>query len=76
MLRDFFFRFNNVDIKDDMQMVLLSKLLKVTLNVSAGKYSSLDIDRPLTEEERRAVRFTVTMMLIPLRESLIFVRTI
>lgn len=52
MLRDQYFRFNNVDIKDDMQMGLSLKAIEGHLGMSVEETSvSFDIDRPLTEEE-------------------------
>lgn len=52
MLRDFFFRFNNVDIKDDMQMGLSLKAIEGHLGLSVEESTvPFDIDRSLTEEE-------------------------
>lgn len=52
MLRDFFFRFNNVDIKDDMQMGLSLKAIEGHLGLSVEESTvPFDIDCPLTEEE-------------------------
>lgn len=52
MLQDFFFRFNNVDIKDDMQMGLSLKAIEGHLGLSVEESTvPFDIDRPLTEEE-------------------------
>lgn len=52
MLRDFFFRFNNVDIKDDMQKGLSLKAIEGHLGLSVEESTiPFDIDRPLTEEE-------------------------
>lgn len=52
ILRDFFFRFNNVDIKDDMQMGLSLKAIEGHLGLSVEESTvPFDIDRPLTEEE-------------------------
>lgn len=54
MLRDQFFRFNNVDIKDDMQMGLSLKAIEGHLGMSVEESTvSFDIDRPLTEEEKK-----------------------
>ena len=56
MLRDHYFRFNNVDIRDDMQMGLSLKAIEGHLQMSVEESNvSFDIDRPLTEEERREV---------------------
>ena len=58
MLRDQFFRFHNVDIKDDMQMGLSLKAIEGHLGLSVKESTvPFDIDRPLTEEERREVEF-------------------
>lgn len=52
MLRDFFFRFNNVDIKDDMQMGLSLKAIEGHLGLSVEESTvPFDIDRSLTDEE-------------------------
>jgi hypothetical protein len=52
MLQDFFFYFNNVDVKDDMQMGLSLKAIEGHLGVSVKESSvPFDIDRPLTPEE-------------------------
>lgn len=53
-LKDFFFRFNNVDIKDDMQMGLSLKAIEGHLGMSVEESTvSFDIDRPLTEDEKK-----------------------
>lgn len=58
MLKDRFFRFNNVDIRDDMQVGLSLKAIEGHLNMSVCESTvSFDIDRPLTEDERREVEF-------------------
>ena len=58
LLRDFYFRFNNVDVKDDMQMGLSLKAIEGHLGLSVQESSvSFDIDRPLTEEERLETEF-------------------
>ena len=52
MLRDFYFSFNNVDVKDDMQMGLSLKAIEGHLGLSVKESSvPFDIDRPLTPEE-------------------------
>lgn len=52
MLRDFYFAFNNVDVKDDMQMGLSLKAIEAHLGLSVKESSvPFDIDRPLTPEE-------------------------
>lgn len=51
-LRDFFFKFNNVDIKDDMQMGLSLKVIEGHLGLSVEESTvPFDIDRALTEDE-------------------------
>lgn len=58
LLKDFYFAFNNVDIKDDMQMGLSLKAIEGHLGMSVQESTvPFDIDRPLTEEERREVEF-------------------
>ena len=58
LLKEFYFRFNNVDIKDDMQMGLSLKAIEGHLGMSVKESSvPFDIDRPLTEEERQEVEF-------------------
>ena len=48
------FRFNNIDLKDDMQMGLSLKAIEGHLGMSIEETDvSFDIDRPLTEEEMR-----------------------
>lgn len=51
-LRDQYFRFQNVDIKDDMQMGLSLKAIEGHLGLSVEESTvPFDLDRPLTEEE-------------------------
>lgn len=51
-LKGIYFRFNNVDIKDDMQMGLSLKAIEGHLGLSVEESTvPFDIDRPLTEEE-------------------------
>lgn len=51
-LRDISFYFNNVDVKDDMQMGLSLKAIEGHLGLSVKESSvPFDIDRPLTPEE-------------------------
>ena len=58
LLQDQFFRFNNVDIKDDMQKGLSLKAIEGHLGLSVKESTvPFDIDRPLTEDERREVEF-------------------
>ena len=56
MLQDHYFRFNNVDLKDDMQMGLSLKAIQGHMGMSVQESTvSFDTNRPLTEEERREV---------------------
>ena len=58
LLKDFYFAFNNVDIKDDMQMGLSLKAIEGHLGMSVQESTvPFDIDRPLTPEERKEVEF-------------------
>lgn len=58
MLKDFYFAFSNVDIKDDMQMGLSLKAIEGHLGLSVKESTvPFDIDRPLTEEERRETEY-------------------
>lgn len=58
MLKDYYFRFNNVDVKDDMQMGLSLKAIEGHLGLSVQETTvAFDLDRPLTEEERRETEF-------------------
>ncbi len=51
-LKEFFFRFNNVDIKDDMQMGLSLKAIEGHLGMDIEETEvDFNLDRPLTEEE-------------------------
>lgn len=57
-LKDFYFAFNNVDIKDDMQAGLSLKAIEGHLGISVQESTvSFDIDRPLTEAERRETEY-------------------
>lgn len=57
-LKDFYFRFNNVDVKDDMQMGLSLKAIEGHLGMSVQESTvPFDIDRPLTEAERQETEF-------------------
>lgn len=52
VLRDVYLNFNNVDIKDDMQMGLSLKAIEGHLGVSVKESTvPFDLDRPLTQEE-------------------------
>lgn len=58
LLRDFYFAFNNVDIKDDMQMGLSLKAIEGHLGISVQESTvPFDINRPLTEEEKKETEF-------------------
>ena len=51
-LQGIYFRFNNVDVKDDMQMGLSLKAIEGHLGMSIEETEvDFDIDRPLTKEE-------------------------
>ncbi len=76
MLRDFYFNFNNVDIKDDMQMGLSLKAIEGHLGINVQESTvPFDIDRPLTEEEKAETEFycdhdvDTTEMLIDIRKD-------
>lgn len=57
-LKDFYFKFNNVDIKDDMQMGLSLKAIEGHLGMSVQESTvPFDIDRPLSEAERKETEF-------------------
>ena len=52
LLQDIYFRFNNVDIMDDMQMGLSLKAIEGHLGMSIEETEvDFDLDRPLTQEE-------------------------
>lgn len=56
LLKDQFFKFNNVDIKDDMQMGLSLKAIEGHLFLPIRESNvPFDIDRPLSEEEKTEV---------------------
>ena len=58
ILKDYYFNFNNVDVKDDMQMGLSLKAIEGHLGISVLETTvAFDLDRPLTEEERRKTEF-------------------
>ena len=55
-LQDYFYKFNNVDIRDDTQQGLSLKAIEGHLGMSIQESSvPFDIDRPLTEEEKKEV---------------------
>lgn len=57
-LREFYYTFNNVDIKDDMQAGLSLKAIEGHLGMSVQESTvPFDIDRPLTPEERAETEF-------------------
>lgn len=56
LMREHYFTFNNVDIKDDMQMGLSLKAIEGHLGVSVKESTvPFTIDRPLTQEELEEV---------------------
>ena len=58
MLKDFYFAFSNVDIKDDMQMGLSLKAIEGHLGLSVKESTvPFDIDRPLTAEEKQETEY-------------------
>lgn len=58
LLKNFYFAFNNVDIKDDVQMGLSLKAIEGHLGISVQESTvPFDINRPLTEAERRETEF-------------------
>lgn len=57
-LADYYFRFNNVDIRDDTQQGLSLKAIEGHLGMSVKESSvPFDIDRPLTPEEKAETKF-------------------
>lgn len=53
-LKAFYFRFNNVDIRDDVQMGLSLKAIEGHMGMDIQETEvSFDLDRPLTEDELR-----------------------
>lgn len=75
-LLDFYYQFNNVDIRDDTQQGLSLKAIEGHLGLPIRESTiSFDIDRPLTEEERRETEFyckhdvNTTEKLIDLRKG-------
>lgn len=57
-LADYYFRFNNVDIRDDTQQGLSLKAIEGHLGMSVKESSvPFDIDRPLTPEEKAETEF-------------------
>ena len=58
LLKDYYFAFNNADIKDDMQVGLSLKAIEGHLGLSIKESTiSFDIDRPLTAEERQETEY-------------------
>ena len=58
MLKDFYFAFSNVDIKDDMQKGLSLKAIEGHLGLSVKESTvPFDIDRPLTAEEKQETEY-------------------
>ncbi len=57
-LKDYYFAFNNIDIRDDMQQGLSLKAIEGHLGMPIKESTvPFDIDRPLTSEERRETEF-------------------
>lgn len=53
-LKEFYFRFNNVDIRDDVQLGLSLKAIEGHMGMDIQETEvSFDLDRPLTEDELR-----------------------
>ena len=76
LLEDVYLRFNNVDIRDDMQVGLSLKAIEGHLGLPIQESNvSFDIDRPLTEAERRETEFycdhdvDTTEMIVDLRKD-------
>lgn len=76
LLEDVYLRFNNVDIRDDMQQGLSLKAIEGHLGLPIQESTvSFDIDRPLTEAERRETEFycdhdvDTTEMIVDLRKD-------
>lgn len=76
LLEDVYLRFNNVDIRDDMQVGLSLKAIEGHLGLLIQESNvSFDIDRPLTEAERRETEFycdhdvDTTEMIVDLRKD-------
>ena len=76
MLRDKFFRFNNVDIRDDMQVGLSLKAIEGHLRMDIRESEvDFELERQLTEEEIKETVFyckhdvDATAMLIELRKN-------
>lgn len=58
LIKDFYMKFNNVDIRDDMQDGLSLKAIEGHLGMSIKESSvPFDIDRPLTPEEKAETEF-------------------
>ncbi len=57
-LKDIYFRFNNVDIRDDTQQGLSLKAIEGHLGLDIRESTvSFDIDRPLTADEKKEMEF-------------------
>ena len=76
LLEDVYLRFNNVDIRDDMQVGLSLKAIEGHLGLPIQESTvSFDIDRPLTEAERKETEFycdhdvDTTEMIVDLRKD-------
>ena len=57
-MRDNYFSFNNIDIRDDVQIGLSLKAIEGHMNMSVQESNvAFDLDRPLTEEELQETIF-------------------
>lgn len=60
-LKEFYFRFNNVDIQDDVQLGLSLKAIEGHMGMDIQETEvSFDLDRPLTEDELRQTVYYCT----------------
>ena len=60
-LKEFYFRFNNVDIRDDVQLGLSLKAIEGHMGMDIQETEvSFDLDRPLTEDELRQTVYYCT----------------
>jgi hypothetical protein len=58
LMRDNYFSFNNIDIRDDVQIGLSLKAIEGHMNMSVQESNvAFDLDRPLTEEELQETIF-------------------
>lgn len=60
-LKEFYFRFNNVDIRDDVRLGLSLKVIEGHMGMDIQETEvSFDLDRPLTEDELRQTVYYCT----------------